>query len=144
MCLVVKMLSVGGGRVDYGTVQVALSRPAPHSDWHPICVYPPLSARPTSLSDLSAHKLHRPPDALAICNIQQGGLQSGGGRCCQISCTFLCETSGYDMKALSVQLSGQQVPKAAVAAGDEHVLLVAATDLVGISDVPVDGGESGQ
>ena len=97
----------------------------------------------TSLSDLFAHKLHRLPDALAVCNIQQHGLQSGGGRRRQICRAFVCETCSYDVEPLSVQLPGQQVPKAAVTACDEHMLLAEAFDLVGISDVPADGSHSG-
>lgn len=138
------MLSVGGWWVGDGMVQVALSPPVPHSDWHPICVYPLLSAQLTSLSDLSARKLRRPPDALTVCNIQQDGLQPGGGCCCQIWRTFLCETSGYDVETFSIELPGQQVPKATVTACDEHVFLAEAVNLIGISDVPADGSESGQ
>lgn len=116
----------------------------PHSDWHPICVYPLLSSRLTSLPDLSAHKLHRPPDAPAVCNIQQESLQRGGGRCCQICCTFLRETSSYDTETFFIQLFGQQIPKAAVSACDEHTLLTQAVHRVGIPDVPADGSNSEQ
>lgn len=113
--------------------------PAPY-----LCVYPPPSARLTSLLDLFAHKLHHLPDARTVCNIQQEGLQSGGGRCCQICCTFLCETCSYDVETPFIQLSGQQIPKTAVTACDEHMLLVEAVDLVRVSDVPADGSENGQ
>lgn len=127
-----------------GRSRLPLSPPVPHSDWHPICVYPLLSAQLTSLSDLFAHKLHCLPDARTVCNVQQEGLQSGGGRRCQICRTFLCETRSYDVETLSIQLSGQQIPKAAVTACDEHTLLVEAIDLVGISDAPADGSEGDQ
>lgn len=127
-----------------GWSRLPLSPPVPHSDWHPICMCPPPSARLTSLSDLFAHELHRPPDARTVCNVQQEGLQSGGGRCCQIRCAFLCETRSRDVETFSIQLSGQQIPKAAVTACDEHVLLVEAIELVGVSDVPADGSQSGQ
>lgn len=127
-----------------GWSRLSLSPPVPHSDWHPICVYPLLSSRLTSLSDLSAHKLHRPPDALTVCNIQQEGLQCGGGCCRQLCCTFLCEACGYDVKTFSIQLSGQQIPKATVTACDEHTLLAEAIDCVGVSDVPADGSNSRQ
>lgn len=123
-------------------LQVALSPPVPHSDWHPICAYPLLAARLTSLSDLSSHKLHRPLDALTVCNIQQEGLQSGGGFCCQICCTFLSQTSGYDVETFPIQLPGQQVSKATVTACDEHMLLAEAANLVGVSHIPADSSES--
>lgn len=103
-----------------------------------------MSAQLTSLSDLFAHQLHRPPDARTVCNIQQKGLQSGGGRSCQIGCTFLCETCSHDVEAFCIQLPGQQMPEAAVTASDEHVLLAEAVHLVGISDEPADGSESDQ
>lgn len=105
---------------------------------------PLLPAQLTSLPDLSAHKLHRPPDARTVGNIQQDRLQSGGGRCRQIRLTFLCETRGYDVKTFSIQLPGQEVPKAAVTACDEHVLLGETVHLVGVSDGPADGEEGGQ
>lgn len=127
-----------------GWSRLPLSLPVPHSDWHPICLYPPLSAQLTSLLDLFAHKLHCPPDALTVCNVQQEGLQSGGGPGCQICRTFLCETCSYDLETFLIQLSSQQIPKAAVTACDEHMLLVEAVYLVGISDVPAEGSESGQ
>lgn len=127
-----------------GWSRLPLSLPVPHSNWHPINVYPLSSAQLTSLSDLFAHKLHRPPNARAVRNIQQEGLQSGGGRCFQICRTFLCETCSYDMETFPIQLSGEQIPKAAVTARDEHMLLVEGIHLVGISDVPVDGSVSSQ
>lgn len=128
-----------------GWSRLPLSLPVPHSDWHPICVYPLLlSTGLTSLSDFFAHKLQRPPDTRTVCNIQHEGLQSGGGRCCQICCTFLCETCSHDVEAFFIQLPGQQIPKAAVTACDEHMLLAEAINLVGISDVPADGSKSGQ
>lgn len=119
-----------------------LSPPVPHSDRHPICMYPLPSTQLTSLSNLFAHKLHRPPYARPVCNIQQECLQSWGGRRCQICCTFLCETRSYDVETFPVQCLGKQIPKAAVTAGDEHILLAEAINLVGISDVPADGSKS--
>lgn len=98
----------------------------------------------TSLSDLSAHKLHRPPDAGAVCNIQQEGLQPGGGRCFQICCTFLCQTRSYDLNTFSIQLSGQKVSKATVTAGDENMFLMETLHFVRLSDEPADCGESNQ
>lgn len=124
--------------------RLPLSLPVLHSDWHPICLYPPLSAQLTSLSDLCAHKLHRPPDACAVRNIEQEGSESGGGHGCQILCTFFSKTCSYYMETFSIQLSGKQIPKAAVTACDEHMLLAEAVNLVRISDVPGDGRESGQ
>lgn len=127
-----------------GWTSLALSLPVLHSDWHPISVHPLLSARLTSLSDLSAHRLHRLPDARAVRNIQQEGLQSGGGSRCQVCGTFLCEAGGHDLETFSVQLFGQKIPKAAVTACDEHMFLAETINLVGISDVPADGSERGQ
>lgn len=103
-----------------GCSRLSLSLPVSPSDWHPISVYPRL----TLLSDLSAHKLHRPPDARAVRDIHQKRLESGGGRRCQICRTFLRETGGDDMEASPVQLAGQQITETAVAARDEDMLLV--------------------
>lgn len=103
-----------------------------------------LFAQLTSLPDLPAHKLHRTPDAGAVCNIHQEGLQSGGGCCPQICCAFFRETRSDDLEAFSGQLSGQKVAKAAVTACDEHVLLSETIKLVGISDEPADDKEGGQ
>lgn len=124
--------------------RLALSPPVPHSDWHPICEYPLLSSRLTSLSDLSAHKLHCPLDALTVCNIHQDGFQCGGGCCCQFCCTFLCETCSYDAETFLIQLSGQQIPKATVTSCDKDVLLSEAFNYVGVSDVPEEGSNGSQ
>lgn len=48
------------------------------------------------------------------------------------------------METLAVELAGQQVPEAAVAAGDDHVFPFAAVDSEGVPDKPADGGEEGQ
>lgn len=83
--------------------------------------YPP--PRLTSLPDLCSHKLQRILDARAVCDVEQHGLESGGGRGCQTLRTFLREARRNDTKTLSIQLTGQKVPEAAVTARYEHVLL---------------------
>lgn len=103
-----------------------------------ISAQPLPAARLTSPPDLCADKLHCLPDAFAVCDVQQEGLQSGGSCRRQVCCTFLREACGNDLEAFSIQLFGQEIPKAAVTAGDEHMLVPEAIDLVGISNVSAD------
>lgn len=123
-----------------GWSRLPLSLPVPPSDWHPIC-----RGRLTSLSDLSAHKLPRRRDARAVGHVHHEGLQPAGGRRGQVRRAPLRETRGHHVEARGgVQPAGQQVPEAAVAAGDEHVPPVRGVHRAGVPDVPQDGGESGQ
>ena len=92
----------------------------------------------TSLADLGAHKLPGAADTLGVGDVEQHRLESAGGPGGELRGALLRQTRGYHVEALTVQTFGQQVPEAAVAAGDEHMLGMEAVELEGVSDEPAD------
>lgn len=70
--------------------------------------------------------------------------QVAGAGLLQILFSFLSETRGNHSKALLVEMPGQKIPKAAVAACDVHILAVFVRDPGELSDPTVQVVENHQ
>ena len=73
----------------------------------------------TCFPNMRFHPLGCLPDALGICDIQQGGVEAGGGDPLEVLRPRGCQAAGQDSEASLVQPQSKEPPKARVTAGDE-------------------------
>ena len=82
----------------------------------------PIPVAPATLTcfpNMRFHPLDCLPDALGICDIQQGGVEAGGGDSLEVLRPRGCQAAGQYSEASLVQPQSKEPPKARVTAGDE-------------------------